>query len=592
MKIQDVLLCDSMELDSTTEMYCRCSARLGIDADGSCILPAGQYYDFFTFINSLSVLAWDKYTNANGFYIVLDIKGDFEAEVFGHFKAGKEYQKEWCGRYARCNHPERTKIIIPCNSLMSTCVSFGIWAHGNVNLYDAYYATEGAFIEKKQVKLAVVSEGDPSSRNVTINKDIFDKKVTGYGNDKVSIDWIDFSGKEFDISELEEKGYTHVIRIDEGTMINPDSINRLSAMLCLLKDEYAGCSFRALPMDYDKPNMQMRMVLDDCNLDDPEFNTSVLNMNVWNSIIDSEDRAIALSSWKNLTEGAFECVPTKSDKSDGNIFFNGLFAWKSNECRPRFSDFKTDDDEEFKCVQKVLIKESLGIVDVTRHMYIRSSKNVIIGDDGRTYLPAGAYYEFFTYYNSFSIGKWKKYTNLDNLSLVLDIKGDFEIDLFGHYKVGNNIQRENFVNTVRHFDKRSLLKLDYPNNMDSIVVAFGIKAETDLCVYDIYYGSKVKKADIKSPMIAMVTTTFKKENFINKNITLLTENLFSDDRYKDAFYWNIIDNGKTLDTNTADEHIKILPNANLGGAGDVIIPIYFLWMTMWYSFRKVLNVSI
>ena len=42
-------------------------------------------------------------------------------------------------------------------------------------------------------------------------------------------------------------------------------------------------------------------------------------------------------------------------------------------------------------------------------------------------IPAGSTVSLETYFNAFSIGKWHKYTNLDNLSLNLKIEGDIEI---------------------------------------------------------------------------------------------------------------------------------------------------------------------
>lgn len=573
-KIQDILLCDSMELDSTKDLYCRNSAVIRTDRDGACILPEGQYYDFFTFVNTLPILAWKNYSIANDFYIVLDIKGKFEVEVFGHYKTGTGYQKEWCGRYMPNDCPRRTKIIIPCNSLMSICVGFGIWAHSSVSLYDAYYATDGAFLDKNNIKLAIISDKSNLNHNDYLNKQIFDNKVTAYDNENVIINWINSEKKEVSHSDLSKDEYTHFIQVSGDTLLDPDSINRLCDMLCLLKDSYKNYSFCALSMDYDRPTIQKKISFAEDESDELELSTDELDMNLWNSVIESEDRARILSDTFTQVDRAFECIPigahtkhTKHSENNikGNIYINNLFAWTVDNKKDKI--LITAEGEKFIRIQSILLKESMG-VEVTKHMYLRASQDVRIGEDGKVYLPGGAHYEFFTYYNSLSIGKWKKYTNVDNASIVLDIKGDFDINLFGHYKVGNNIQRENFIQTSRNCIKREIIELPYPETMQSIVVAFEISAKSDLCVYDMYYGARVKDKHIKSPKIAMVTTTFKKEEYIKRNISLLSEHLLSDKRFEDSFYWNIIDNGRTLDTSLPeDEHIKIIPNANLGGAG-------------------------
>ena len=52
--------------------------------------------------------------------------------------------------------------------------------------------------------------------------------------------------------------------------------------------------------------------------------------------------------------------------------------------------------------------------------------------------------EFFTYFNAFSLEKWKKYTAIDHAYLQLKVKGTLGIQLFGHY-MNNNI-----IENVRH----------------------------------------------------------------------------------------------------------------------------------------------
>eukprot|EP00828_Plagiopyla_frontata_P023437 TRINITY_DN30045_c0_g1_i1.p1 TRINITY_DN30045_c0_g1~~TRINITY_DN30045_c0_g1_i1.p1 ORF type:complete len:133 (-),score=18.17 TRINITY_DN30045_c0_g1_i1:49-447(-) len=46
---------------------------------------------------------------------------------------------------------------------------------------------------------------------------------------------------------------------------------------------------------------------------------------------------------------------------------------------------------------------------------------------------------FDTYFNSFSIEKWKKYTKLDKLNLKLDLQGEFRVTLASKEKVHEKI---------------------------------------------------------------------------------------------------------------------------------------------------------
>ena len=61
--------------------------------------------------------------------------------------------------------------------------------------------------------------------------------------------------------------------------------------------------------------------------------------------------------------------------------------------------------------------------------------------------------------------------------------------------------------------------------------------------------------------LCVVICTFKREQYVLKNLRTLREN-------KDVFdHVVIVDNAKTLDTSLNDEFVEIIPNRNLGGSG-------------------------
>ena len=69
-------------------------------------------------------------------------------------------------------------------------------------------------------------------------------------------------------------------------------------------------------------------------------------------------------------------------------------------------------------------------------------------------LRARNFVEFFTYFNSFSLGKWQKYTNIGNVTLNLNVKGHFSIRLFGHYMEGGEIEKEMFEPKEYYFTEK------------------------------------------------------------------------------------------------------------------------------------------
>ncbi|MCM1086862.1 MAG: hypothetical protein NC419_01815 [Muribaculaceae bacterium] len=219
-------------------------------------------------------------------------------------------------------------------------------------------------------------------------------------------------------------------------------------------------------------------------------------------------------------------------------------------------------------LQNILINGFIEI-DGTRQMYYRGSDTIYSGLNEASILYKNNWFEFFTYFNSLSVEKWKKYTYAEKFYLVLEAEGKFTIDLFGHYgKKTSDIKKEWLGSYAYDLQERTQIILPYPIGMQSTVVAFQINSNKKTFIYDAYYAADINKDEIDNPYIALVTTTFKKESYVNRNIALLKEQIFSDTEYANAFCWNIIDNGQTLTEQTSyEESIRIFHNKNVGGAG-------------------------
>lgn len=221
-------------------------------------------------------------------------------------------------------------------------------------------------------------------------------------------------------------------------------------------------------------------------------------------------------------------------------------------------------------LQKILTNGFIEI-DGTRHMYYRSPVTIYNGVNGESVLCKDNWFEFFTYFNSFSIEKWRKYTYAEHFYLVLEAEGMFMIDLFGHYGSEPDIRKEWLGSYKYNLSERTQIILPFPMGIQSEVVAFCINTYKKTFLYDAYYAAAIEDINrnkTSTPYIALVTTTYKREAYIKRNIALLNEHLFSDPEYAHAFCWNIVDNGKTLPEQVDDKKkIRIFHNKNTGGAG-------------------------
>lgn len=218
-------------------------------------------------------------------------------------------------------------------------------------------------------------------------------------------------------------------------------------------------------------------------------------------------------------------------------------------------------------IQDVYIKPFIGNELIT-HLYYRSNNFVYKNQEGYSVLKRGSIFDCFTYFNGLSFEKWKKYTYAKKFYLVCCGKGKFEINLFGHYFNKNQIEKEYLGHFVYELEQMQQIVLPIPRHAKSQVVGFELVVNKKTVVSDMYYAVDIEKERIREPYIALTTTTFKKETYIENNIDILEKEIFHNEEYKDHFCWNIIDNGRTLEEQLdQNKKVRIYHNKNVGGAG-------------------------
>lgn len=184
-------------------------------------------------------------------------------------------------------------------------------------------------------------------------------------------------------------------------------------------------------------------------------------------------------------------------------------------------------------------------------------------------LESGKYTEFFTYFNAVSYGKWKKYTKVSKISLCIRAKGDFDIQLFGHYCEGESIGKEFYPLQSFRLKNYKDIEIEIPSDARASVVGFQIHAIKNCAVQSGYWYTNIDESDIRDVRIAIVSTTFKKERYIQKNVDTMEKELFyGSEECRDHFRFLIVDNGRTLNPEEFNsEYVTVYPNVNTGGAG-------------------------
>lgn len=201
-------------------------------------------------------------------------------------------------------------------------------------------------------------------------------------------------------------------------------------------------------------------------------------------------------------------------------------------------------------------------------MFYQKSKLARNAREQRYVLGANMEADFLTYFNSFSLAKWRKYAKVDNLCLCIRAKGEFEIVVSGYFRP-DFTSKKTVCRKAYVLSEITEIDLDIPD-MDAAVIGFEIHAgNVPFYLYQGGWDTEIAESEISDVELALVTTTFQKEEFIIPNIELLKNRILKPDgEIAGHFQIHVVDNGRTLDSEKMEcAGVKIHPNINVGGSG-------------------------
>lgn len=215
-----------------------------------------------------------------------------------------------------------------------------------------------------------------------------------------------------------------------------------------------------------------------------------------------------------------------------------------------------------------IIFPSTDNLEMYPKLFYRGSECPLDMENQVLYMPELQTYDFTTYLNGCSYGKWKNYTNLKGVTLELDIQGTFDVNLVGYNM--NDFTPIRVVFHRQHFDlpSREVIRLEYPEN-NQLRVGFEIITREKTTLFGGAYYGEYDESDVRDITLCVATTTCKKEEFIRGNMELIRKEILEDDDdMKNHFYVHVVDNGRTLDAEKESSwHMTVHPNKNVGGSG-------------------------
>lgn len=179
--------------------------------------------------------------------------------------------------------------------------------------------------------------------------------------------------------------------------------------------------------------------------------------------------------------------------------------------------------------------------------------------------------DFTTYFNALSVLKLLKYTRATAFRLHIDVKSAKPVTLTQTRAERLSMQPqlvESVTANVPGDNKWHEVTLDITVDPTTVIAGFQIATQAKTTIRNGWYEVEFD-GDPRDVELAIATTTFRKEKFIERNIELVkTELLGSDYDIAKHLTMHVIDNGSTLDAAAlSDDHVTVTPNENVGGAG-------------------------
>ena len=199
-------------------------------------------------------------------------------------------------------------------------------------------------------------------------------------------------------------------------------------------------------------------------------------------------------------------------------------------------------------------------------MYFKGEGVNFIAESNCYAIDKNASLSAFTYFNGFSIGKWKKYTILDNLTLRLSLSGELAI-VIRHVRRINNTLKDVIIaqRSIRTNGKEDIC-IEAPTSNDAGIYYFVITALDENCkLYGGAYETNVDEGTLPEVKIGIDICTFRREAYVEHNMDILNKYILQNpscDMYGKLEVF-ISDNSKTLDIDRlSTDLIHIFPNIN------------------------------
>lgn len=158
---------------------------------------------------------------------------------------------------------------------------------------------------------------------------------------------------------------------------------------------------------------------------------------------------------------------------------------------------------------------------------------------------------FDTYFNGFSIGKWKKYTILGTLELEIELKGRFIVTLLNNEMINGAVVTRVIQEETITSENRKNWRFSFAGFNQKGIHSFILLAIEDGSQFfgGRYFTDDVSPEELPDVKLALNMCTFRKEKYIYRNVEQIRRDLIDNEQsplYRNLYIY-ITDNAMTLD---------------------------------------------
>ena len=173
-------------------------------------------------------------------------------------------------------------------------------------------------------------------------------------------------------------------------------------------------------------------------------------------------------------------------------------------------------------------------------------------------------YHFNTWMNTFAAKKYYDYCELGNLFLKVKVNGRAQIKIVGSNR---NSDLKCVYTNLASADVSGEAVIPVENAKDYEGIYFDLITPADNSCNLISASWCTDKSPLRDNKLAIICCTFKREDYIKKNIRLFEKFKAENPDLQKKINLFISDNGKTLPAELNSANVRIYPNMNAGGAG-------------------------